>query len=74
MSTETHVGYASTDRLQNDIFFSFYTSDETMRWTGYNDAYWWNQVSKSDQFQIKTAKNGTRYRLNPESREVTRLA
>jgi hypothetical protein len=72
----THIGYAEVDHLSNDIFFSIYIlgENETLRWTGYNDAYWWNKVAPTDQFQILTmVRTGNRYRLNPQSREVTRI-
>ena len=43
---------------------------EILRWTGYDDANWWNNVSNKEQFQIKGAKNGKKYKLNPETNEV----
>jgi hypothetical protein len=59
---------ARFEQLYNDLFWSIYDSesDEMIRWSGYNDAYWWNSVSIMDQFQVHG-----KYRLNPETNEVT---
>lgn len=42
----------------------------TLRWTGYDDANWWDNVSSSDQFIKQTAPNGKNYYLNVDTREV----
>lgn len=63
---------ARFSQLSNDLFWSIYVNGETIRWVGYNDAYWWNTVSNTDQFQIKES-GAKKYRLNPESDEVTEV-
>lgn len=61
---------ARFSQLSNDLFWSIYVNGETIRWIGYNDAYWWNNVAKTDQFLIKES-GGKKYQLNPESDEIT---
>jgi hypothetical protein len=39
-----------------------------VKWNGYDDAYWWENVANSDQFQIRG-----KYRLNPHINEVTEI-
>lgn len=61
---------ARFQQLRNDLFWSIFDLDEnkSIRWTGYNDAYWWNNVATSDQFQIRG-----KYRLNPFTGEVATI-
>lgn len=55
-----------------DLFWRFYVpnSDEVLRWTGYGDSYWWKNVAITDDFQVKTTKDGRKFRLIPDSNEV----
>lgn len=59
---------ARFNKVSNDLFWEFYDdiADERLTWFGYDDAYWWNNFSNTDQFQIKNI-----YRLNPHTNEVT---
>jgi hypothetical protein len=60
---------ARFDRLRNDLFWTFYDFDDGGKkysWTGYDDWDWWDDVSKSDTFQIRG-----KYRLNPNTDEIT---
>ena len=45
---------ASFNQLSNDLFWKFYAGEDGfIRWTGYNDAYWWDNVSLSENFKQK---------------------
>ena len=45
---------------------------EMIRWSGYNDGFWWDKISVTDQFQVRSSViTGRTYRLNPETGEVT---
>lgn len=60
---------ATFNVFSRDLFWSLFIAGATCRWTGYDD-YWWNNVATSDEFQVREHK-GKRYRLNPETNEVT---
>ena len=69
---------AAYSRSSNDMFWSIYDwnpktmEGETIRWSGYDDDFWWNKISVTDQFQVRVSvKTGRVYRLNPETGEVT---
>ena len=62
---------ARFERLRSDLFWTFYDWSEGGKkysWQGYDDGYWWKNVSMSDQFQIRG-----KYRLNPETNEVSKV-
>ena len=64
------IGTATQNQLSNDLYWAFYRSGHsTLRWSGYNDAYWWNNVAKSDGFQIRQ-NGGHTFKLNPATNEV----
>ena len=69
----TYIGDASFNSLGRDLCWNIYISEfefkKTLRWIGYDDGYWWSNVSKTDQFQIQNHA-GRRYKLNPETNEV----
>lgn len=59
---------ARFNTLFNDLIWEIF-DQETQKfiiWQGYNDQYWWDNVSTSDQFQVRD-----KYRLNPKTNEVT---
>lgn len=58
---------ARFEQIRNDMFWTIYDieSGKFIRWQGYDDAYWWQNVSKSDQFRIRG-----RYRLDPITNKV----
>lgn len=73
VSSTRLLGRARHDQLSNDLFWDIWSrdEDELLRWSGYNDGYWWQKVAPTDQFQIRVGKKtGKRYRLNPETNEV----
>ena len=69
--TYTRIGTAKCNQLGRDLYWSICHSnfDEILRWSGYNDAYWWNNVAPSEQFQIREHK-GKFYKLDPETDQV----
>lgn len=64
---------ANFSSLGRDLFWSLYDMDDGfIRWSGYNDAFWWNEVSKAERFTHKTGqKTGRVYVLEPETNKVT---
>jgi len=69
MTTETLVGKATFNCHSRDLYWSRFIDGETCRWSGYDDGYWWTNVAKSEQFQIRTHKD-RRYRLDPDTDEI----
>lgn len=62
---------AKFNQLRNDLYWSIYDQEDgTIRWIGYDDRYWWDNVSTSDHFRNKTGKSGRIYRLDPETGTV----
>lgn len=61
---------ARFEKLYNDLFWSIYDldSDKIITWRGYNDSFWWNNVARTESFQVRG-----KYRLNPFTNEVTEL-
>lgn len=58
---------------RNDLSWSVRINGETIWWHGYNDAYWWDKVSISEQARRKTAKDGTIYEIDFRSNKVTKV-
>jgi hypothetical protein len=58
---------ARFEQIRNDLFWTLYDVDsgEFIRWRGYDDAYWWGNVSKTDEFRIRG-----KYRLDPITNKV----
>ena len=59
---------ARFEQIRNDLFWRYWDNEErkTIKWSGYNDSFWWDNVSKTDQFQVRG-----KYRLDPITDEVT---
>ena len=57
---------------RNDLHWSLYTIDDGfIRWTGYDDANWWDNVSVRPEAYIKIGqKTGTRYIIDFKTCEV----
>lgn len=64
---------ASFEQLRNDLYWTFWGGEDgTIRWTGYDDANWWNNVSHTDHARKRVGKvTGRTFVLNPESNLVT---
>jgi hypothetical protein len=59
-------------QLSNDLFWQYYDSvDGFIRWSGYNDSYWWTYIAPSQSFTTKLGKSGNRYILDPSTCKVT---
>ena len=59
---ETIKGQAYFEQINNDLFWTY----KGVTWQGYNDSFWWDNVSITDMFQVKQG-----YRLNPETDVVS---
>jgi len=61
---------ARFQQLRNDLFWEIFDNEQNklIRWTGYDDYYWWNNVAKSKEFQVRG-----KYQLNPVTNEVSIL-
>lgn len=47
---------ARLNKIGNDLFWNYFDiggTGEMVIWQGYDDSFWWNKVSISDQFRIK---------------------
>ncbi len=61
---------AETNHLRNDLSWSIFCC-EVIRWTGYNDQYWWKEVSKREEVRRKQcSKCGKVYEIDFESNVV----
>jgi hypothetical protein len=69
VATGDLLGLATFNSYSRDLYWSRFIDGKTCRWSGYDDTYWWNNVAKSEQFQVREHE-GKRYRLNPETNEV----
>lgn len=70
-NSESLIGLSkfSLNEGARDLYWSLFIDGEKCRWIGYHDAYWWDNVSTSDQFQVREHR-GKRYRLDPYTNEV----
>jgi hypothetical protein len=61
---------ARFQKIYNDLFWEVFDSKQQkyIKWQGYNDSYWWDNVAISDQFQIRGE-----YRLDPFTNTVSIL-
>lgn len=59
---------ARFQRLGSDLFWEVYDreQDKFIRWSGYDDGFWWEHVATSDQFQIRGS-----HRLDPFTNMVS---
>lgn len=66
---------ANFEQHRNDLFWEFNASgDGRIIWTGYDDNYWWNNISKSEKWRNKTVgKSGRTYILDVDTSIVTIL-
>lgn len=79
MENEIKKKYADFDQLRNDLFWDFNEYDLTtshfhkVKWTGYNDNYWWNNVATQEGYNIKKCECGKSFQLNYNNNEVEEL-
>lgn len=63
---------ARFSQSRNDMYWSIYAGDAGfVRWTGYDDDYWWKNIAPSKNWQKRTAKDGRVFTLNPVTCDVT---
>ena len=64
---------ASQSAQRNDLFWSLFVDGERLTWTGYNDDYWWDKVSKSGAARERVTKTGRRFAIDFETSIVTEI-
>ena len=57
-----NIKHARFNKINNDLFWTY----KDITWCGYDDTFWWDNVSITDMFQVKQG-----YRLNPETDVVS---
>lgn len=72
MSAVTEKLEAKFSQSRNDMHWSVFTlEDGFIRWGGYDDAYWWDNVSKADHTRTRTGeKSGKVYVIDFVTGEV----
>lgn len=70
--SDTAVKKAEFDQHRNDMSWRFYAGEDgTIRWSGYDDSNWWNNVSPTDHARNRVGKvTGRTYRLDHETNEI----
>lgn len=64
-----HVRFS---QINNDLFWEMVTSKgEIIRWSGYNDSYWWNKVSKDPTQRRRTDKDGNVWEIDFQTDEAS---
>ena len=76
--SDLYLGVAERSKLGNDLFWEYNFFDLSrkfvqLRWTGYNDAFWWNNVAPTEQARMVNGSNGKRYRIDFQTRKVFEL-
>ena len=70
-------GKAETRALGRDLFWEFRFIDDDnhfefvkIKWTGYNDSFWWNNVSTTEQARFSKGTNGKTYYIDFNTNDV----
>jgi hypothetical protein len=73
-------GQAEFRIYRNDMFWDFHKIDcdngfelVKVKWTGYNDEFWWNNVAPTEEAQVKVGSNGRKYKINFRTCEVVEV-
>jgi len=63
---------ASFDQLRNDLYWKLYAGEDGfIRWTGYDDRNWWDNVSPTDHARNRVGKvTGRVFRLDHHTSQV----
>ena len=56
---------ARFNQISRDLFWEVFDGEKYIRWSGYDDNFWWNNVANTEQFQVRG-----KYKLNPKTDEV----
>lgn len=69
---QTEKREAEFSQSRNDMYWKLWDSDDGfIRWTGYDDSFWWNNISVKPDWQKRVgSKSGRLYHLNPETGDV----
>ena len=56
---------ARFSQSRNDMYWSIYDEcDGFVRWAGYDDEYWWDNVATTEQARVRIGKSGRRYTID----------
>lgn len=73
-TTVEHLGKveAKFSQSRNDLYWSHHDlKDGFIRWTGYDDAYWWSNKAFNEAWATRIGpKTGRIFTLNPDTNEV----
>ena len=62
---------AKFSQSRNDMYWKVFDSkDGFVRWSGYDDAYWWRNISIKPEWQARIMESGRTYTLNPQTGDV----
>ena len=72
MVDQTTQLVAKFNQSRNDLYWSVFDLDDGfIRWTGYDDDYWWKNISVKPETQTRIGKvSGRSYRINFETDAV----
>lgn len=81
MKTQKHKllnGTAEFSRLGRDLFWKFYAFNDNnefvkVKWYGYDDDFWWYNVSITEQAQIRVGSDGRKYRIDFKTNRVSEV-
>lgn len=66
---------AKFSQSRNDLHWSIYISGEGfIRWAGYDDDFWWDNIATDKDQMTRIGKDGTRYLLDPHANTVSVVA
>lgn len=63
---------ADFSQSRNDLYWKVYAGEDGfIRWTGYDDNYWWSNIATSERRQTRVGpKTGRVFVLNPATNAV----
>lgn len=56
---------ARFQQIRKDLFWEIFDGKDFVKWSGYDDTFWWYNVANTEQFQVRG-----KYKLNPRTDEV----
>lgn len=74
--SDLYMGKAEYHISRNDMFWERYFHDMVtgefvkLRWTGYNDSFWWDNVAPTEQARVRKGSNGKSYRIDFNTNDV----
>lgn len=62
---------AKFSQSRNDLHWSLWAGEDGfVRWSGYDDSFWWDNISPKAEWRLQYGKSGTRYTLDPRTNRV----